>query len=265
MSNAEAPEKTLYRFAQDPNWLNQPVNILSRDLQTCGNESNRTWDSFFYEDRNGTLFDPVRNRPIIGTSGGDKDQGAVNESLQDWFTKNDSGIAIRISPRGGRWRYPDNQLEIYRISYKFGSKQKVVLCAFHQFDNEVKNPEKMRGSLFTKEDSEQSIFEIIDWAKNISETEIQYHADNSLEKEEMSHKYAKSLKSGAKPEVVFSQMKETKFLGSNSIWCPPGSTPESGNILEAKWCEECPICHTKIQMYICKGYKCKVCHEVKKC
>ncbi|MEK7470485.1 MAG: hypothetical protein AAB622_00555 [Patescibacteria group bacterium] len=263
MSYAEAPERTLVRIAEDKNWLSQPLNVLSRDLQTCGNESNRTWDSFFYEDRNGILFDPIRNEPIIGADGGDKAQETVNESLQNWFTENDSGIAIRISAKGGMWRYPDNQLEIYRISYKFGSKQKALLCAFHQYDGQIDNPEEMRSSLFTKEDSDKPIFEIIDWAKKISRTEIKYHADNSPEKEEKSRNYAESLKSGVKPVVVFDQMKQSKFLGNNPIGCPPGMFGTASEILggksiimEGKMVRNCGKCGKTINRVIFKGYKC---------
>ena len=172
MSYIESPVKTLTRFTQTPGWLDEPLNVLAGDLLTSHSESNLQWDSFFYEERKGVLFDPVRERPVVGTDGGEAAQKRVNEELQEWFCKHGSGIAVRISPRGGKWQYPEEQLAIYRIAYK-PSGQKVLLCASHQFNANFKNPEEIRQFIFTEEDGEEAVFKIIDWLTKVSQKRVE--------------------------------------------------------------------------------------------
>ena len=161
----EAPTETLHRFAKDASWLSQPVETIANDLKSSGNESRREWDAFYYEEREGHLFDPVRGKNIVGTDGGDEAQKRVNKELEDWFITHDSGIAARISPRGGMYHYPDEQIEIYRITYTWPDLQKKLFCSFRGFHAYLQNPEEIRQVIFTEDDSEYAIFEIIGWVE----------------------------------------------------------------------------------------------------
>lgn len=63
-----------------------------------------------------------------------------------------------------------------------------------------------------------------------------------------------------------------QHVGNNPQSCPPGAAGTASEvlahhslILEAKYAEECPICHRKIQKVICIGYQCEGCGSVKVC
>jgi len=219
MSYSETPAETLQRSASDPDWLNSPTDVVANDLKSSGNESRREWDAFCYEEKNGKLFDPVRKKNIVGVDGKDKAQKKINKELEDWFLSHESGIAVRISPSGGIWNYPDEQIEIYRIAYDFPGLQKKLFCSFHQFQANLENPEDIRQAIFPEEDSEDAIFEIIKWVEKVSQREIEINLNNVNLRSEQAYCYATMLKLGEDPMQVFQKMSQTGFLGQNPIGC----------------------------------------------
>ena len=225
----EAPSQTLERFAQDINWLSQPIETIAHDLKSSANESRHEWDAFYYEENNGHLFDPVRKQIIVGTDGGDLAQRKVNDELERWFLSNESGIAVRISPSGGKWNYPNEQIEIYRITYDFPSLKKKLFCSFRQFHANLTNPEKIRQFIFTHEDSEEVIFETIKWMEKKSRQEIEVTLTNEVLRSNQSYYYATMLKAGDDPRSIFENMAQTGFLGEYAIGCA-GSSISSGTL-----------------------------------
>ena len=229
MSYIESPVETLTRLTETSDWIDiSSLEALAGDLLVSRAESKLEWFTCYYEDRGGILFEPERG-PIIGTDGGVSAQKNFNSELQNWFLTHDSGIAVGISPKGGRFQHPDNQIQIYRIAYELidgglDGVEKVLLCAFHQFSFNFKNPEEIRRFIFTEEDNEGSIFEIIDWLANISQKKIEQTINNPKEKREQALYYASLLKSGIDPREVFQQMRQFEFLGQNPIGCAPANT-----------------------------------------
>ncbi len=229
----ERPQETLQRFAQDPNWLSQPVEIIASDLKSSANESRHEWDAFYYEGKNGHLFDPVRNRNIVGTDGGDETQKRINQELENWFLSHDSGIAVRISPSGGNWNYPDEQIEIYKITYSFPNLQKMLFCSFRQFHANLQNSEEIRQFLFTEIDTEEAVFEIVKWVEDKTQREVETTLKNEGLRSEQSFYYATMLKSCEDPRTVFENMIQTGFLGEYSIGCGGSTSTSNTSITES--------------------------------
>lgn len=273
---AEAPEKTVERWIQTTDWVNSPIHVLSKDLRSSGNESRGEWDAFYYEEQNGVLFDPVRNKPIVGTDGGDIAQKKVNQDLQDWFLTSDEGIVVRISPHGGKWKYPDEQIEIYRITYEYPSLEKKLFCSFLQFHANLKNPEEIRQFIFPEKDSEEAIFEIINWVESVSKQKVSTNIVALDARTQEANYHAERLKSGIDPHIVLSEMKKTGFLGDKPIGCSSveiynsktnlnsGEVKASQMVLEGTYCKNCGVCGAVIESYITPGYVCKSCGEMYK-
>ncbi|MEK7550308.1 MAG: hypothetical protein AAB535_00780 [Patescibacteria group bacterium] len=259
MSRIETPVETLTRFTEISNWIDtSSLEALAGDLLVSHAESKLEWFTCFYQDRNGVLFEPERG-PIIDADGGVSAQKNFNGELQDWFLTHDSGIAVGISPKGGRFQHPDNQIQIYRIAYelvdgKLDKVQKVLLCAFHQFSCELKNPEQLRRFIFPENDREDAIFEIIDWLVKTSEKKVETTAHNLNEKRQQAVYYASLLKSGEDPRKVFYQMSQSKFLGQNPIGCASANVTQGFSYFESL---------TSIPNYDGGGWHtgmCRVCH-----
>lgn len=229
----ERPTETLQRFAKDANWLSQPIEIIANDLKSSANESRHEWDAFYYEEKNGHLFDPVRNQNIIGIDGNDETQRKINRELEDWFLSHDSGIAVRISPSGGMWNYPDEQIEIYKIAYNFPDLQKKLFCSFRQFRASLQNSEEIRQFIFTEEDSEEALLEIIKWVEVKSQKEVEKNLRNEKLRSDQSYYYATMLKSCSDPRFVFENMTQTGFLGEYSIGCGGSISTSSASIIES--------------------------------
>lgn len=227
MTYIESPTQTLERFANSPGWLSSPIETIANDLKSSGNESRHEWDAFYYEERDGKLFDPIRKKNIVGTDGGDLAQKKVNQELEDWFISHDSGIALRVSPSGGMYNYPDEQVEIYRITYDFPSLQKRLFCSFRQFPGNLDNPEDIRQQIFPEEDSEEAIFEMISWVEKKSRSKVEANINNAKLRSDQAYYYATLLKSGEDPRYVFENMTKSGFLGENAIGCGGNSSLSS--------------------------------------
>lgn len=224
MSYVESPTETLKKFDKTPGWREEPVEVLAGDFFSMGNESSYLWNPYFYEERNGNLFDPNRQRQIAGTANGDKVEEGVNKQLEDWFLSHESGLGVWISPRGyGVRPYAEEQITIYRIAYKFDGT-KVLLCTSHQFKANFQNPEDLRRFIFTEDDKEESIFEIIDWLKNISQEKIGASVENSNARKKQAEYYARRYKSGIPMSQIAYEMTQTRLLGEHPIGCGSNTT-----------------------------------------
>ena len=219
----ERSETTFKKFANTPGWRNASEEELTNDFFSINNETNLLLNPSYYEEKNGRLFDPVRKRNVAGTGGGDGVEENVITQLEDWFLSHDSGIAIWISPRGNGTRpYPEEQLTIYRIGYKFGSLQKVLFLTSHQFKHEFKNPEAIRKFIFPEVDNEESVIEILNWLKSISDKKVETSLQNVEERKSQARYYAQQYKSGVSIDRIIYEMTQTEFLGQNPIGCGAG-------------------------------------------
>lgn len=221
----ETPQKTLTRFDQNISWRNSNEKVLTSDFLSANGESNLLWTPFYYEEIEGKLFDPIREKFIEGSANGDIIEEGVVTQLQDWFSNHDSGLAVWISPRGNGTRpYPEEQITIYKIGYKNIDAdrplQKVLLFTWHQFKHKFENPEEIRRFIFTENDDDKSVLEIIQWLKNTSEKPVSDDYGDIKKRRESASQYVTLYKSGVPmPELAY-QMDQTKFLGDNPIGCP---------------------------------------------
>lgn len=227
----EAPVDTLRRFARTSDWIERSsLDALAGDLLVGQAESTLQWFACVYEERGGVLYNAVMDGPIVGTEGGVIEQGEFNNELESWFLSNETGLAVGISPKGGKFMHPDNQIQIYRIAYewirdeqgKIIDQRKSLLCAFHQFDYNYNNPEELRRFIFPQEDTEEGVLEIIKWLKSISKKKVGDTLVNQSENITAAYSYAEQLKSGIDPIYVFSQIDKDNFLGDNPIGCTNG-------------------------------------------
>lgn len=214
----ESPQETFSRFTTQ-GWLQESPSVLAADFASSSNETHRNWDPFYYEVREGRLFDPVRKKYVEETDGGDPIQKSVNAQIEEWVLSSEEGIAVHFSPRGGRWKYPDDQIEIYRITYEYPSMDKKVFCSFHQFDGKLTNREDLRKYIFTEKDSEEAIFALISWVESKSTQKLELNIANVLARKEQAFFYAEQIANGINPNAVFAQMNESGFLGNNPIGC----------------------------------------------
>ena len=270
MSYVESPAETVRKFAASPGWKSASVDEIAADFFSISNETNLNWDQYIYEDRDGRLYDPKRKRIIAGTGNGDAIEEGINIQLEQWFYGHDSGIAVWISPRGGGLRpYPDEKIAIHRIAYEPSGK-KVLLSASHQFKTNFRNPEELRMFLFTEEDKEESVIEIINWLVNISEKEVETQVDkDSLQRRRAQAEYfAIQYKSGASVDEMIYEMRRKQFLGENSISCGGGGGLVSflcqkaglGNFEGAgKFVRSCGKCGAPINSTISAGFTCPGC------
>jgi hypothetical protein len=275
MSYAETPPETFIKFDQNPQWRNSPKPVLTADFLSANGESNLLWTPFYYEEKDGKLYDPVREKFVAGSANGDKVEEGIITQLQEWFLTHESGIGVWISPKGDGVRpYFDDQITIYRIAYKNIDSdqplQKVLMLSWHQFNTEFRNPEEIRQFIFTEDDNEESILKIIKWLKKVSQKAISDNCGDLVERREKAEYYADLYKSNTPMYELAYQMDQTGFLGKNPIGCPlnySNSIREltaSNKIIEGTYCKNCGVCGAVIEMYITPGYTCKSCGEVYK-
>ena len=220
----EAPTQTFKKYDTNVGWRESPIEVLAADFFGINNESNLFLNPAMYEERDGRMFDPVRKRLVAGSANGNTVEEDVISQLEEWFISSESGLAVWISPRNP---YEEEQLTVYRIGYGFNPKtfetKKVLFLTSHQFKHEFKNPDEIRRFIFTEQDNEESVFEILNWLKNISEKSVQTSLEGVEERKEQARYYAELYKSGVSADDLSYQMTQTEFLGSNPFGCPPSS------------------------------------------
>lgn len=256
---AEAPEKTVLKFLQSDTWKEASPETIAAGLVCSHNESHLKLNPWQYELKNGKLFDPIQKDFVAGTGWLDEKEEEVITQLENWFLEKDSGIAVCISPRRNKQNnhpgYPEEQLTIYRIAYEFNPKtfetKKVLFLTSHQFEHKFKNPEEIRRFIFTEQDNENAIFNILDYLERISSKKVEKELKEDPHVLKLAAKYAYMHLSGISEYTIIEHMDKDKFLGSNPIGCPPaysfsnmtevfiyGGKDQYGS-LEFK----CPSCH----------------------
>ena len=224
MSHAESPTETFIKFAHDPVWRNSSEEVLTNDLFSMNNESNLSLNPSYYEEKDGRLWDPVRKTTVAGSAAyaDGVEEGVINQ-LETWFLSHKSGIAVNISPRkkptAKHPGYPEEQTTMYRIAYKWPTLQKVLFLTSHQFKANFRNPEDLRRFIFTEDDREESVFEILDWLKSVSQKRVETGLHDVVKRKEQARFYAHQIISGASIEAIAYDMQQTRFLGENPIGC----------------------------------------------
>lgn len=272
MSLIESPQQTFRKFSQTSGWENASLAQLENDFFSISNETNLRWDQFVYEDLDGRLHDPIRGF-IRGSAHGNEVEENVNKQLEDWFNVNDSGIAIWISPRGGTNHepYPEEKITIYKIAYEITGK-KVLLGASHQFKRKFSNPEDLRRHIFTEEDKDQSILDILEWLTKVSEKEVQKEVVNVSNARVLAREFAEKYISGVSVGSIIEEMVSKGFLGTNPISCGAAGTQDGTLVFlgnEAaldettseggSYVRNCGNCGVAINSFISRGYKCGSC------
>lgn len=231
MSTVETPQQTVLKFLQSDQWKNASRETIAAGLSCAHNESYLNLNPWHYELKDGKLFDPVQNSFVAGTGGLDKQEEEVITQLETWFLKKDSGIAVWISPRKKQQNnhpgYYEEQLTMYRIAYELNPKtfetKKVLFLTSHQFNHKFKNPDEIKRFIFTEEDNENAIFDILDYLEKISSKKIEKEIKNDPNVTKLAAKYAYMHLSGISKYVIVEQMDRDNFLGNNPIGCPPAS------------------------------------------
>lgn len=220
MSHIESPPETFIRFDRNPSWKNAPENVLIADFLSANGESNLLWTPSFYEERDGKMYDPIRKMFVSGTANGDVVEEGVITQLENWFVSHESGLGVWISPRGNGIRpYPEEQITVYRIAYRWPTQQKILLFSWHQFKADFKNPEEIRSFIFTENDKEESVFEIINWLNQTSQKPVASDYGNIEERRERAEYYVFRYKSGLSMTDLAYEMGQVGFLGKNPIGC----------------------------------------------
>ncbi|MFH1863893.1 MAG: hypothetical protein ABIJ85_03235 [bacterium] len=235
MSYAEAPEITVTRFIHTPAWESEiDERSLAAQLISVSKETNREPDYCHFEVQNRILIDPVTQRSILpeikrGTNLQEIEY-QVAVQIQDWAVKNESGIAIWVSPRNNI--YPCEKISIHKIAYTWDGT-KVIQNSYILFDAVFRNPEELRKFIFTEKDTEKSIPEILTWIEQASKKTLNTNSSNYKETAKTAMYFAQRIRSGIPPETITREMREAGFLGQNPISCPGKSTTFS-NLLESR-------------------------------
>lgn len=230
MRSVETPTETFKKFANTSGWKNSSLESLTADFLSISFETNNEWSAGHYDFKDGKLIDPVSKRLIetmtnSGTQVDEPEQNAIQE-LQDWSNANESGLAVWISPRE-KDIYPDDYLFIYRIAYDWNGN-KYLLKSQKRFEADLKNKSALRRFIFTEEDSEEAVFEIVKWAGKVSTKKLEVNLPNIKERTRQAEYYATQYRSGVSVDEIAYQMTQSRFLGETAIGCPGTSQNVSG-------------------------------------
>lgn len=265
MTYAESPAQTTLSFI--PSWEQQNPQRLVAELISLSQETNRKPDSYHFEIKNGVLIDPETNRPVLEfiQKGIEYD---IAEELQSWTGQTEEGLAFWISPPLSEV-YPCAKVIIHRIAYTLDG-EKIVLNSAILFDANLKNPEDLRKTLFTVQDSEETIFSILAWIEKISMKKISTETGHPYIKQHAGY-FAEKIIRGDPACLVVQEMQQMGFLGQNSISCstPAGTSSFSEFTLShsdlflasevGKFVRNCGSCGTPINAVISRGYRCPKC------
>ncbi len=265
MSHPESIAATILSFI--PGWENQDSKRVVAELISLSRETKREPDTYHFEVNDGVLIDPETQKPVLDFIHPGIEY-SIARQLQSWADNNQEGLAFWVSPPLPG-KYPCAKAIIHRIAYTLEGK-KVVLNSAILFDATPDNPENLRKTLFTAEDREETIFEILKWVRDISKQEIENGSNFATIKEQAEY-FAERMATGASPCSIIKEMKQIGFLGQNSISCSTSagspsfsefilgrsniiSNPETG-----KFVKNCGNCGTPINTIISKGYTCPKC------
>lgn len=225
MSYTEAPQITVKRFSKS--WDNTDSRSLLSEFVSIAKETNREPDTYHFAVIDDVLIDPNTKRSVLDfvEEGVEKD---VARNLEDWAAKNNEGLALWISPK---WegKYPCPKVIIHRIAYT-PNDEKVILNSVILFDAEIINPIYKRKTLYTLPDTEGNVFKILNWVKrkSIKETSFETTSKTSAQR---ARYFVEQIRIGMPHQQIIDEMKETGFLGKNSISCAGGVT--FSNLIES--------------------------------
>lgn len=245
MKSIENPSSTTLRFIES--WRIQDTKRLEQELISVHKETNRQPDIYHFVVGDEDLIDPQTGRSIFDFIA----QGVeweVAQKLKSWATLNNNGLAVWISPRL-EGVYPCNKIIIHNLAYTLDGK-KVVLNSAILFDGELENPEELRKTLFTMDDSPENFSKIFEFLKQATTFETQ-NTHHSLELN--ARYFAARIKQGVDPRLIVEEMQKTGFLGKNPISCRLQQTfsyfldsRSLISILIKQEFFECPKCKGKI-------------------
>jgi len=223
----EATEKTVLRFSET--WSEQvSSNRLVANFISLSKETNREPDTYNFWVKNGLLIDPESDRPVLDfvTPGVER---KLAEELQTWADKNDEGLAFWISPPLDNV-YPCAKVILHRISYTFNG-EKAIQNSVILFDAKLENPELLRQTLFTGKDTEENVFQVLQWITQKSNQQINT-PKNEIATRKQAIYYAQMFQSGMSREYIIEDMKRNGFLGENAISCP--GTTSFSDLIDSK-------------------------------
>lgn len=271
-----ANKEVAYQFITT--WRDKDPARLGAELTSFSNESNRRPDSYHFEVSEGVLIDPHTKRPIADfiekeTPLGKLEVG-VAEKLGDWARNSESGVAFWISPPFEK-RYPCSKVIISKIAYAW-SGQKILLNSAILFDaNEkdclsiapggnIKDPEKLRETLFLAKDDEEAILEMLEKVNRYTKQK----RENINTKNE-SVFFARMISDGFSAKRIVDEMHQSGFLGNFDPSCT-SQKPTFSEYMVAnssitnssetgKFVKNCGNCGAEINSVIQKGYRCPNC------
>ncbi|MEK7536580.1 MAG: hypothetical protein AAB559_02245, partial [Patescibacteria group bacterium] len=223
----EAPQITVKRFSKS--WSHTNPNSLISEFISISKETNREPDTYHFIVGKNSLIDPNTKRSVLEfiEEGVEKE---IARNLESWASNNNEGLALWISPKLEGY-YPCPKVIIHRIAYT-PDKEKVVLNSVILFDAEIENPVYKRGTLYTLPDTEDNILKIIGWIKRKSKKDVSLESTSKTSHQKAVY-FANQVRMGIPHLQVIQEMKNTGFLGVNSISCPTSfsSLVESNSIL----------------------------------
>lgn len=220
MSIAESPVATVKRFSSSWGTLNN--NQLKAEFESIHKETNRKPDTYPFTVQAEKLVDPNTNRPVEEFVGRGK-EGAVFLKLQEWAIKNESGLAIWISPPLENV-YPCAKVILSRIAYDIEGNKHILNSAITMdLSEEIYNSEYKRGTLYETEDKEENIIKVLSWIERKTHQKVETsESDNG-----QSEYYIRLINQGHSVDYVITEMQQSGYIGQASISCPSGMSSES--------------------------------------
>jgi hypothetical protein len=271
-------------FAQT--WLATPEGRRIDEIISVFKESNRLVDGWpYFLDEKGIFVKDeslpeeknyvkslIDKRSYLGAL-----EAKVFDSLESWFSENDEGTVLWISPQY-KGQYPCSKICIHQIAYVFGTMEKTLLNSAILFDSppeacltlvqdvfpnlkyQITDLESLRKSLIVPDGDflETLIAEIhkldpnfLGHAPKIAESELKTKATF----------ISKLIASGMTPQQVAKEMERQELLGQYSFSCPPAILPTFSQLvttdtLGGKFVRNCGKCGRPINKVIFKGYRC---------
>ncbi len=213
MSIAESPIATVKRFSNSWSTLNS--NQLKAEFESIHKETNRKPDTYPFIVQAEKLVDPNTNRPVEEFVGGGK-EGSVFLKLQEWAIKNESGLAIWISPPLENV-YPCAKVILSRIAYDTEGNKHILNSAITMdLSEEIYNSEYKRGTLYETEDKEENIMKVLSWIERKTHQKVKTsESDNG-----QSEYYIGLINQGHSIDYVITEMQQSGYIGQASISCP---------------------------------------------
>lgn len=271
MSYTELPIVTVQKFI--PSWEKTYPQELVEQLISVSDETHRRPNFYPFKLKNGRLTDFGNGRIVLGVIKKEtylqKVEFEIAQELESWANRSEEGIAFWISPPYPG-EYPCSKVIIHRIAYT-SSAEKIVLNSAILFNAKFNNPESLRKTLFTKEESENTILEILGWVEEVSDRNTpRSEVGNITSIREQAYYFAQRIRAGDSKYVIAEEMQRMGFLGEYAISCGGGGTlssllrvsNETGLIGGEKFVRNCGNCGAPINSAISKGYRCSSCGGV---